>query len=261
MLLKDKVAVIYGAGGAVGGATARAFAREGATVFLAGRTEAKLAAVADGIAKAGGWARAAPVDALDKDAVDRHAAAIIAEAGRIDVSFNAVDLGDAQGAALTRMDQAHFALPIATAMRTQFLTATAAARRMMTAGRGVILAITAQAGKTPFPDSGGFGVACAAIEAFCRQLAVEVGPSGVRVVCLRSSGSPDAPGVDAALKVHAANAGVSREAFEAKIAERTMLRRMPRLADIADAAALFASDHARAMTAAVANLTCGEIAD
>ena len=80
-------------------------------------------------------------------------------------------------------------------------------------------------------------------------------------MCLRSSGSPDAPGVDAALRRHAANAGVSREAFEAKIAERTMLRRMPRLAEVADAAVLFASDHARAMTAAVANLTCGEIAD
>ncbi len=261
MLLKDKVAVIYGAGGAVGGATARAFAREGATVFLAGRTEAKLAAVAKDIAAAGGWAQVAPVDALDKGSVDRHAAEIVGKAGRIDISFNAIDLGDAQGAALVKIEEGHFALPIVTAIRTHFLTATAAARHMIPAGRGVILAITAQAGKTPFPDSGGFGVACAAIEGFCRQLAVEVGPSGIRVVCLRSSGSPDAPGVDAALNIHAANAGVSRAAFEAKIAERTMLKRMPRLAEIADAAALFASDSARAITAAVANLTCGEIAD
>jgi len=261
MLLKDKVAVIYGAGGAIGGATARAFAREGATVFLAGRTEAKLAAVAADIAAAGSRAEVAPVDALDKGSVDRHADEIVAKAGRIDISFNAIDLGDAQGAALVRIEEGHFALPIVTAIRTHFLTATAAARAMIPAGRGVILAITAQAGKTPFPDTGGFGVACAAIEGLCRQLAVELGPSGIRVVCLRSSGSPDAPGVDAAFRIHAANAGVSREAFEARIAERAMLKRMPRLADIADAATLFASDNARAITAAVANLTCGEIAD
>ncbi len=261
MLLEDKVAVIYGAGGAIGGATARAFAREGATVFLAGRTETKLEAVAADIAAAGGRAEVAPVDALDKGSVDRHADEIVAKAGRIDISFNAIDLGDAQGAALVRIEEGHFALPIVTAIRTHFLTATAAARAMIPAGRGVILAITAQAGKTPFPDSGGFGVACAAIEALCRQLAVELGPSGIRVVCPRSSGSPDAPGVDAALGIHAANAGISRKAFEARIADRTMLRRMPRLAEIADAATLFASDKARAITAAVANLTCGEIAD
>lgn len=155
MLLKDKVAVIYGAGGAVGGATARAFAREGATVFLAGRTEAKLAAVAKDIAAAGGWAQVAPVDALDKGSVDRHAAEIVGKAGRIDISFNAIDLGDAQGAALVKIEEGHFALPIVTAIRTHFLTATAAARHMIPAGRGVILAITAQAGKTPFPDSAG----------------------------------------------------------------------------------------------------------
>jgi 3-oxoacyl-[acyl-carrier protein] reductase len=261
MLLKDKVAVIYGAGGAIGGATARAFAREGARVFLAGRTEAKLSSVADEIASAGGKAEVAPVDALDKGSTDRHAAEIVAQAGRIDISFNAIDLGDAQGAPLVKMEEGHFALPIVTAIRTHFITATAAARHMAARGSGVILAITAQAGRTPYPDSGGFGVACAAIEGLCRQLAVELGPNGIRVVCLRSSGSPDAPGVDAALRLHAANAGISREAQEAKIAERTMLKRMPRLADIADAAAIFASDKARAMTAAVANLTCGEVAD
>ena len=134
MLLKDKVAVIYGAGGAVGGATARAFAREGATVFLAGRTEAKLAAVAADIAAAGGRAEVAPVDALDKGSVDRHAAGSWRKAGRIDISFNAIDLGDAQGAALVKIEEGHFALPIVTAMRTHFLTATAAARAMIPAG-------------------------------------------------------------------------------------------------------------------------------
>ena len=65
MLLRNKRAVIYGGGGAIGGAVARAFAREGARVFLAGRTLAKLEHVARDISSAGGKAAIAEVDALD----------------------------------------------------------------------------------------------------------------------------------------------------------------------------------------------------
>ncbi|MGE5802596.1 MAG: SDR family NAD(P)-dependent oxidoreductase [Gemmatimonadota bacterium] len=58
MLLKHKVAVIYGAGGGVGGAVARAFAREGANVFLTGRHRAPVEAVVKDIVLAGGSAEA-----------------------------------------------------------------------------------------------------------------------------------------------------------------------------------------------------------
>jgi NAD(P)-dependent dehydrogenase (short-subunit alcohol dehydrogenase family) len=153
-----------------------------------------------------------------------------------------------------------FALPIENAMRTHFITATAAASHM--AGRGgVILALTAQVARKPYVASGGFGVACAAIEGLWRQLAIELGPGGIRLVTLRSSGSPDTPGVATAVAEHARAAGVTLEAFETRIAEKTMLKRMPRMAEIANAAVLAASDHASSMTAAVLNCTCGEIAD
>lgn len=142
-------------------------------------------------------------------------------------------------------------------MNTHFITATAATRYMEKQGSGVILAITANAARKPYLNSGGFGVACAAIEAFCRQLSVEEGKHGIRVVCIRSAGSPDAPGVDKVFHLHAKNAGVSREAFETEFAERTMLKRLP----IANAAVLMASDNASAITAAVINVTCGELAD
>ena len=81
------------------------------------------------------------------------------------------------------------------------------------------------------------------------------------MVTLRSSGSPDAPGVRRRLREHARAAGVTREVFEARIAEKTMLKRMPLMAEIANAAVLMASDRASAITAAVTNVTCGEIAD
>jgi 3-oxoacyl-[acyl-carrier protein] reductase len=260
-LLDDKTAVIYGGGGAIGGAVARAFAREGAAVHLAGRHIGPVETVAAEIRANGGRAEATALDVLDQAAVEQFVAHVAEQGGAVDVSFCAIGLGDAQGTRLVEMRHEQFALPIMTAMQSQFITATAAARYMTARGSGVILAITAQVARKPYPEIGGFGVACAAIEAFCRQLAAEVGPRGVRVVCLRSSGSPDAPGVDAAWTKLADNAGVSRAAWEARMADATLLKRMPRLAEAANAAVLMGSDRASAMTAAIANVTCGELTD
>ncbi|MBX3061966.1 MAG: SDR family oxidoreductase [Anaerolineae bacterium] len=261
MLLKNKNAVIYGAGGAIGSAVALAFAREGATVFLAGNTSAKLDAVAQQITNAGGSAETAQVDALDNEAIEDHLSTILSKAGTIDISFNAIGLGDTQGAPLIDMQQERFALPISTAMQTHFFTATAAARQMAKQRSGVIMAITANVARVPEPNVGGFGVACAAIESLCRQLAVEVGPLGIRVICLRSAGSPDAPGVREAFKLRAAEIGTSLEEFTAYAAREIPLRHLPLLAEVANVAAFMASDQASAMTGAVANVTCGQIID
>jgi 3-oxoacyl-[acyl-carrier protein] reductase len=261
MLLERKTAIIYGGAGAVGGAVARAFAREGAHVFLAGRTKESLARVAEAIKRDGGVADYAVVDALDKESVERFQHDVVEKAGALDISFNLIGLEDIQGTPFTEMTEADFTAPIAIATTTHFLTASAAARHMEKNHAGVILALTAQVARVAASNSGGFGVACAAIEGFCRQLASEVGANGVRVVCLRSAGSPDAPGVDEVFHHHAAKAGISREAFERKLAEQTLLKRLPRLAEVADAAVLMASDRASAITAAIINVTCGEIAD
>jgi NAD(P)-dependent dehydrogenase (short-subunit alcohol dehydrogenase family) len=261
MLLQNKYAVIYGAGGAIGGAVAHTFAREGARVFLGGRTLAPLEALALDITQAGGMAEAALVDALDEAAVERHLDAIVSSTGRIDISFNAISIGYIQGAPLTDLSVDEFTLPLAEAMKTQFLTTRAAARQMRAQGAGVILALTATPARLAVANSGNFGVACAAIEGLCRQLAADHGPSGVRVICLRSAGSPDGAVVSEVMRQLAEQEGITREAFEARIAERTMLKRMPKLAEVANVAALLASDRAGAVTGMVANVTCGEIAD
>ena len=261
MILEGKNAVIYGAGGAVGSAVARTFAQEGARVFLVGRTLAKLDAVAQDISKGGGTASTAELDAFDEKAIEIHLDEVIKQSGSIDISFNALGLGDAQGTPLIEMTHTHFALPIVNAMATHFLTATAAARHMSKRGSGVILAITANVARMPVPNVGGFGVACAAIEGFCRQLAAEVGPQGIRVVCLRSSGSPDAPGVGEAFKLRAKEAGTTFEEALASATSNIPLRRLPMLAEIANTAAFIASDRASAITGAVVNLTGGQIMD
>jgi len=259
-LLSGKRAVIYGAAGAIGSAVARAYAREGARLFLAGRTADKVVALANELAKSGATVTAAGVDALDPAAVEKHLEDVVRDAGGIDVSFNLIQIGGEQGKPLSAMTREAFSLPIENAMRTHFITATAAARHMDKSG-GVILALTAVVARKPYPGSGGFGVACASIEGLWRQLASELGPSGIRLVTLRSEGSPDAPGVAFAISEHAKAAGVTPEAFEARVAQNTMLKRMPKMAEIANAAVLAASDFANSMTATVLNCTCGEIAD
>ncbi len=93
-LLEGKNVVIYGAGGAIGGAVARAFAREGARVFLAGRTLDKLDGVAGEIRSAGGQAETAVVDALDERAVEGHIGEVVERVGGVDVSFNAISIRD-----------------------------------------------------------------------------------------------------------------------------------------------------------------------
>lgn len=261
MLLEDKRAVVYGAAGAVGGAVARAFAREGAHVFLAGRTTATLEALAAEIRAAGGKADFAVVDALDEQAVESFVSSVAQRATSIDISFNAIGLEDDQGLPLIQMTRERFALPVDIALTSHFYTANAATRHMAKNRSGVIMAITANAARTAQANMGGFGVACAAIEGFCRQLAAEVGPHGIRVVCIRSSGSPDAPGLSEVLDQHAANAGISRQEFEARFAASTLLKRLPLLAEVANVAVLMASDLASPITGAVANVTCGEIVD
>jgi 3-oxoacyl-[acyl-carrier protein] reductase len=252
LLLEDKNAVIYGAGGSIGGAVARAFAREGATVHLAGRTQATLDVVADDIRAAGGSAETTVLDALDERAVDEHADAIAAEAGSIDVSMNVIQHGDVQGTAMAEMAVEDYLRPVQAAVRTTFLTARAAARHMIGQRSGVILAFGGSGDPSREHYLGGLQVAFEAIESMRRQLSCELGPHGIRFVTLRSGGVPDSlDGMPAA----------TREAIAAGIEGATMLGRAATLEDIGHAAAFAASDRARTMTAATINVSCGALID
>jgi len=248
VLLENKNAIVYGAAGAIGAAVARAFARDGARVFLAGRTLAPLEEVTADIRAHGGMAEAAPVDAMDKAAVDAHADRVVATAGSIDVSFNAVAVSVVQGVALTEISVEDFMAPITGLCRTNFLTATTAARHMATQGAGVIVTLTASSAKETRHEMGGFSLANAAIEALTRALAGEFGRRGVRVVGLRSNFTPET------------YPAVTDEQL-APLLKDTLLGRLPRLADLAGTAVYLASDGAGAISGAMVNLTCGAIID
>jgi 3-oxoacyl-[acyl-carrier protein] reductase len=249
MLLENKNAIVYGAGGPIGGAVARAFAREGARVFLAGRTKAKLEAVADEIRSNGGVAHTAVVDALDERSVDEYVDLVVEQAGTIDISFNLISYGDVQEP-LTEISVEDFLQPITNAMRTQFLTTRAAARHMVRRGSGVILAFGGDGPQT-LPGLGGFKVALDAIEGLRRQWAVELGPHGIRVVTLKTGGVPESLPDNFA----------GKDEIASGIQKATLLNRAATLADVGNVAAFVASDQARTMTAMEVNISCGALMD
>jgi NAD(P)-dependent dehydrogenase (short-subunit alcohol dehydrogenase family) len=254
MLLEGKNAVVYGAGGHIGSRVAQAFAREGATVFLTGRTQAKLDAVAEEITRSGGRAETAIVDALDAQAIEQQLEGMVQKAGGVDISFNAIWIrGDLQGTPLLEISLENFTAPVLTGITTHFLTATAAARQMVKKKAGVILTLSSSAAALSGRDrryhlTGGFATACTAIEAFSHTLAGEVGPQGIRVVCLRSDAIPETWPADAVeTRVYMENG--------------TVLGRLPKLDEVANTAAFVASDFASAMTGTTVNLTCGSVMD
>lgn len=258
MMLTDKNAVIYGAGGGIGGAVARTFAEHGARVFLAGRTESSLNRVAADIRAAGGVAEVAQVDALNEAAVDDHARSVVAQAGSLDVSFNLISRGDIQGIPLAEMSVDAFTGAVINGLRSSFLTARAAARQMIQQGSGVILSLTSGSSRATSPMMGNTGPADAATETFLRYLAAEVGPSGVRVVGLHTAGVVETLTREGILAVN--SDGPDPETVVQMLSQMTMLRRAPRLAQVADVAAFLASDQASGITSTIVNVTCGLVA-
>jgi len=263
MMLKDKVAVIYGAGGGVGGAVARAFAREGATLFLTGRQLAPVEVVAKEIVPAGGSAEAAEVDALDEQAVDEHLRSVIDQAGRVDISFNAVGIPNARilGVPLTELDVEQFSLPITNLVTSYFLTARLAARHMVPNGSGVIMTVTATHSRTGIPLVGGYGPAQAAKEALTRDLSAELAPQGIRVVGLRPYAMPETPTIKDAFEPRAKASGMTWEQWQEMLASTTHPRRLMTLEEMANMAVFMASDKASGMTGTTVNLTMGRLDD
>jgi NAD(P)-dependent dehydrogenase (short-subunit alcohol dehydrogenase family) len=248
MLLDGKVAVVYGAG-AIGGAVARGFGAEGARVFVGDRTGAKAEALAAEVEAAGGPARGLEVDALDEASVRGFVDAVVAEAGRIDVSFNLISVGDVQGTPLVEMSWDDFVAPIEAAVRSHFLTVNAAVPHMPPGG--AVLFFGGEGDPVPNYSIGGFQIGLHAVEAMRRQYASELGAAGVRFVTLRTGGVPESIDAD-----FPAGPGL-RES----LAAATLTGRAATFEDVGAVAAFVASDKARTITAATVNVSAGALID
>lgn len=260
--LENKVAVVYG-DGAIGSAIAKAFAREGARVFLTGRTLTKLNTIDDEIMSDVGAIDTAKLDALDEQAVEIHMNEVISKAGKIDISFNAIGIPqkDARDIPLTELSLERFSLPITTYTQSHFITTKAAAHRMVKQGSGVILMHIPNASRISPPFVGGFAPAWAAMEALCRSLSVECGQEGVRSVCLLTTGIPETPLIDEVWHMRAKSRGITFAQFRAVMEGMTHRKRLTTLQELTNAAVFVASDEGSAITGSIVNLTAGMIVD
>lgn len=263
MLLSNKIAIVYGAGGAVGGRIAETFAREGARVFLSGRNKVKVDKVAEKITAAGGYAQAAELDALNELAISEHLNSVIAKAGPIDISFNAIGLRNTflQGVPLVHLELEQFMAPILTHVQSNFLTARLTGRHMTAKGSGVLMMITSSPSRVGISNMGGVAVAMAAEEALVRNLSAELGHHGIRVVGLRPQGMPDSDTIKEVYGLHAKANGITHEQFQHLIEAGTHRKRLPSLQEMAEVATFMACDQASAMTGTIVNMSLGAIAD
>jgi NAD(P)-dependent dehydrogenase (short-subunit alcohol dehydrogenase family) len=258
--LENKVAVVYG-DGTIGGAIAKAFARESARVFLTGRTVLKLEALADEILRGGGIIEIAQLDSLDEQAVEKHMDEVIKKTGKIDISFNAIGVSQKgiQSFPLTELSVESFSLPITTYTQSHFVTTKATARRMIKQGNGVILMHTPNASRISPPFAGGLVPAWAAMEALCRSLSVECGQYGVRAVCLLTTAIQETPLINELLESRGKAYGITFEQFRASMEAMTHRKRLTKLEELINAAVFVASDEGSAITGTILNLTAGTI--
>ncbi|HEV8286907.1 MAG TPA: SDR family oxidoreductase [Chitinophagaceae bacterium] len=253
MLLQNKNAVFFAAGGSVGGAIARAMAKAGSTVYLSNHHIEPVQKLADEIISEGGKAEAAKVDALNEKEVNDYINEVVKKAGAINVSMNLISTEDLQGIPLVDLAFDDFVRPVRRVTESHFITGTAAGRVMMKQGFGVILSLTATPGGIGYPITGGFGPACSVIEKISLSLASELGPYHVRVVNIRSAGSPDSKPFRDAI----AHGGDKAVEFIKKIEDDTMLKKMPLMNDIANVAVFLSSEMAEGITGVTVDVTCG----
>jgi NAD(P)-dependent dehydrogenase (short-subunit alcohol dehydrogenase family) len=263
-LLKGKHAVIFGAGGSFGSVVATEFAAEGAEVFLSGRSRSSVEAIAKRIVGDGGTARAAAIDAADPAAVDAYVDAIATETGSIDVVFNLIgprltEYGGGKSATQLSVDE--FMAPLVTLVKSQFITSRAAARHMLEQRSGVILFVTGSPARPHTPGATAIGAAFGAIENVTRNLAQDISPCGVRVVCVRTAATPESRTIQELQAAMTAAMNVPPEQVFQTLADMTLLKASPTIADMARTAVFAASDHARMMTGTVLNSSAGAAID
>ncbi|GGI43997.1 SDR family NAD(P)-dependent oxidoreductase [Agromyces flavus] len=264
MLLEDKVAVIHGGGGSIGAAAARVFAREGARLFLAGRSRPRLEAAASAARSLGAVVDIAVVDAMDEVAVDRHIDEVTDVAGRIDIALNAVGFDHVQGLAIGDTSLADYLHPVTGYLQTNFVTAKAVSRPMIAQGSGVILTISTPGARLTGRGLIGNAAQSAGLEGFSRALAGELGPAGVRVVCVRPHAMMDALDTSYTREMFgriAADSGIAFGTWMDGLVGMTLLGRLPTLDEVAEHLAFAASDRARSITGVVSNLTAGALVD
>ena len=259
-ILKDKRAVIFGAGASIGAAVAKEFAAEGAEVFLSGRTRTNVEDLKNAIEAAGGKAHASVVNALDEEGVAEYLEEVVAKSGGIDIEFNtagphASDYGSGKQAVDLTIDE--YMVALSTIAKSRIITARGAARQMIKRGSGVIIGLTGSPARGHVGGATSIGTTFGAIETFFENLAFELGPKGVRVVCLRVTANADSTAIRSTRRA----LNIPDDQWVAGLANMNFLKTPMKVSDTAKAAVLIASDRFRMLTGTVVNSSAGAAMD
>ena len=263
-ILQGKCSVVFGAGGSIGAAVAKEFAAEGAEVFLSGRTPSSVEAVAEQIEANGGRAHAAAIDTSDDAAVNQYLDGVVKQTGKIDIILDAAgplarEYGNGKMALELPVEE--FIVPLATMVKSRFITARAATRHMIKQHSGVIILVTGSPVRGHVPGATAIGAAFGAMENLTENLAFEVSPLGVRVVCLRTQANNDSRSIQDTTKFLAGQMRITQEQALAQLAQSNFLKVPATVQDTANAAVLIASDRARMLTGTTVNATAGAALD
>ena len=261
-ILNGKRALVFGATGSIGAAVAKEFAFEGADVYLSGRSGSRVEETARNLGVGGG--RAAVVDVSDPLAVDAYVEAIAQKTGGIDVVFNAAgpqpqDYGNGKFAVDSSLDE--FTVALDRVVKWQYITARAAARQMTKQRSGVILFQTGSPARGHVNGATAIGAAFGAIESLAENLAFEIGPGGVRVVCLRTTANTDTVVIQQTAELVAGIQGTTKEQVLGFLANLNFLKTNMSVVDTARALAFLGSDRARMFTGTVVNSSAGAALD
>lgn len=259
--LKGKVAAVFAANGAIASEVAKSLAKQGATVYLSGRNDAALKALALEIENSGGAAYTALVDALNEDQINGQFQHIVKREGKIDIVFNGIGLrADEGGYAIpsTLLPLATFMRPLEQIVGSQFLTARAGAQFMAeTNTEGTILMLTASLSRIKAPCMAGITAACAAIEGLTRVLAAEFGQLGIRVLCMNPTALPETRTIQETAAAQAAGMNAPIEAVIENMGQGSLLGKMPTTKDVGALAAFLVSDTGALLNSHVVDVDYG----
>jgi NAD(P)-dependent dehydrogenase (short-subunit alcohol dehydrogenase family) len=239
--------IVTGAGQGIGRAIAERFAAEGADVMLIGRRRAPLDELQRTIRADAGSAWVHPADVSRSDEVDAAVAAAGERWERIDVLVN--NAGIAEEKAFLEIEDDGWDRVLATNLRGAFLMAQRVARLQAKAGGGAIVhiaSIDASGGDGPYAS---YNASKAGLLGLSRTMALELGPSGVRVNCI-SPGFTHTEMTEVGVPPGMMDYLVNRF-------DRVPLRRLVRPEEIASACAFLASDDASGITGIDLTVDCG----